>query len=573
MSVKKSVLSGLFVLQCSSSLSLDPAKTGWEQVGSCMRQLKNPKGRPADSVELEGVGDVSFDVNWSLDRRFFRLVSKECLLRVLLHHTEYRKVTPTKIDETSISEYWEIPDMRPCVYCLGTMEWATRNRAISSILSELKKVHDLGFALHARNHVSEKFGISGDSKFLIRIEGMEDLSLMRYDHRGRRLPLKDRMAYKSDLYAILDLVRGGSNSNEKPTEILRQKREVPNWLDPLLAFEDAIESAPFLFNHDYWIRLFADLSELQQDGQDVERILGRYWTSKAVDPRKPKESVADAYWNQVESCTRNPAAVPCDKGVWDGCVVEGRRMLYGADQSGVESRGGVSGNAFPSRDGTIFLKVAHMDKGTCETQMKSVCVERTTLSLLNGLDGLVPRELPLKDFSEGCSRISVLEESAGRYVLADTYSKLSPSALMAIVSRMIAIVEKLSQVGFMQNDLHMNNFLFSNMEDPAGTLKLIDFGFALPLRDANGNNLRTEGWRNLVKVNMLRLGDMIELFIRSEDDSDEDRSEKSPGPMTVLYDEYLEAINQLGLFDEPDYEKWISKFAALSQIVSVVSMN
>ena len=75
--------------------------------------------------------------------------------------------------------------------------------------------------------------------------------------------------------------------------------------------------------------------------------------------------------------------------------------------------------------------------------------------------------------------MSLVDDNPGRYELdkalptQDLRSRIDLQ--MLIIAQIVEILRDLQDLGFAHNDVHFGNFVFSEMADPAGTLKLIDF--------------------------------------------------------------------------------------------------
>jgi serine/threonine protein kinase len=109
----------------------------------------------------------------------------------------------------------------------------------------------------------------------------------------------------------------------------------------------------------------------------------------------------------------------------------------------------------------------------------------------------------------------------------------------------IKVLSKLSALGFTHNDLHTDNYFIDKIGNQV-VLRLIDFGFARPLFDAEGRPLAWAGTR----VNPMR--DDINTFVRHflQDAHGLERSSASVR-------EFRNRIESIKLFETPNYNEFI----------------
>lgn len=90
------------------------------------------------------------------------------------------------------------------------------------------------------------------------------------------------------------------------------------------------------------------------------------------------------------------------------------------------------------------------------------------------------------------------------YDYYDKVGKLDANTTLAIGRRAIRLVEQVHKRGLIHGDIHWGNFVYKNESDIPGTLKLIDYGRAMPYIDwQTGDHLPPE----------MMIAKMSELFL------------------------------------------------------------
>ena len=168
-----------------------------------------------------------------------------------------------------------------------------------------------------------------------------------------------------------------------------------------------------------------------------------------------------------------------DGGI-DSCASTGTvwETERGKIMIGPEIGSGVTATTFATNDENIVVKVSNEE---------SLCQERASLKVLDGLNGFAPRMIPLTHssssirMSKDCLDRLIVMEKAGDIDWADSLIKSSTlnSEQYMHLSRAIDAMKELHGLGFVHLDLHGHNFRLK--EGDSSFLKIIDFGEMEPL--------------------------------------------------------------------------------------------
>lgn len=214
-------------------------------------------------------------------------------------------------------------------------------------------------------------------------------------------------------------------------------------------------------------------------------------------------------------------------------------------------------NSRPSEKGsesTIFttsdeqLIVKRVDKDL-EFLLDTLWRDEAALVLMEDAVGVSP--IPLVDqgtsMSGGiCKLRTFVMTNEGMNTLYDLFAKndggtLDIETALAIGRRAIRLVEQVHKRGLIHGDIHWGNFVYSNESDVPGSLKLIDYGRAMPYVDAlTGQHLPPEmmkaresprfAWNDAYlslnellgnpigrRDDMFRLGEMLSFLVEGPD--------------------------------------------------------
>ena len=324
---------------------------------------------------------------------------------------------------------------------------------------------------------------------------------------------------------------------------------------PLVALREAVRrqrrTEPFAYGN--WVSIF---SRLVQNESLVEYEAGRVG-HRAMQAGLDRVGNFEAIYEQ---CRGEAEAIPiflkdCPNSGPYVCPPIGEFEVASLGPITLEVPGpgqerltGVSGEVFRSTDRRAVLKVFKSD--SCRRRRLEACRERSVLRALNGLSALIPREHAIVGgVDEECKLISLVEDFAGDYSFKGMSRLLQPSSpvLFQVLARLLSILREVHAAGFVHNDAHAGNMVYSELRDVAGSAKLIDFGFAQPFVDANGFHV-TDG-RGSRKLDLVRLAAFL--------------AEKF-GKDVPEFVEYFLEIDALETEGVPDYTKWIDTFTAIA---------
>ena len=136
----------------------------------------------------------------------------------------------------------------------------------------------------------------------------------------------------------------------------------------------------------------------------------------------------------------------------------------------------------------------------------AMATEAAVLSILRGrAAGMVPNifhiETNSAKISHQCRARTIVTEFPGSYTLASLpppeLTDVDPGATVgqvaSIIAKVLEIIERVHESGFVHGDIHLNNFVYSDEENVVGTLRLIEFARAAPFIDESGRHVLSSG--------------------------------------------------------------------------------
>jgi hypothetical protein len=562
-----------------------------------IEEMPNRRAGALAHVEMKGKGMVGFSkiegrfIEVSTDGQIGRI--KKCDGGFALAHLGWVSVQEDVADDT-ISDYmyFMMPNIEP-VSIPSISQNANRKYEITAdLLLDLKRIHFLGLYLGTLDEdlVIGSDGTTGRAKFRLEFSGFE--AFLRDENYTFRIETQRR--YKSDIQDLVELMNR-RDKVDNVFELFDSVRTLPDWKDPFLVLEDAAFKARESFDYDKWSDFFRKLSK--SNDEQVRTEVETYWNARIPDPRIKHSALSDDYWPLMRSCMSDLQESDCS-GVdsIEKCVEPNTFTLIDGAENLVlktdpeSAKEGSTCLAFPSADETKFLKISRnicgiVDKSEPyenyreeekqvardrfkmralvkkQNAIKLLCNERAVLGVLKGLKGQVPVEYPIESPSQPmCAKISLLTESAGMYAFENNLSGLSPSQLFKSVARLIGILKDFNKAGFIHNDFHLFNVLFSDMSNPADTLKLIDFGYSVPIRDEHGYTCFVGGRSNLMQLDFMSIAYELGRMLRPSDRIPEQFVEF----IRPFLEEFFGDIDSLGVFETLDYDKWIRTFNDLA---------
>ena len=566
-----------------------------------------------DEVEIVGMGRVTFrpgmqnsGIKISEDGRVMRIPrgvisgKSVCQTRVGLIRLGWEEVAVA--NHLSQTEYLflRIPQMKPIIMESVRDDAKLQYSIIADLIMGLKGVHELGLRMTTWAEERDQIGFKGD-KAHWKFEGFNFASyVLNPESDGFVVqPVTLRRSYKYDIIRLIRMIRPRIGRSE--FKFIYHVRSLPDWHDPLLVLEDAAMKATESFDYDLWSGFFGKLSRM--DEMEVRDAISKYWDNRRPDPRIASPTISDDYWGLFRECLTEFEESNCNRPeLPELCTQPGMFTFNSGEDLVIDTekvKEGYSGLAYPSADKTMFLKISKSACGNRKTveehvgstwndllpesqdalraqfihqsvdkqreSLRSLCSERSVLRVLDGLGGRVPREFAIESASEPmCAKISILTENAGLYAFEESVSMLTPSQIFSSVAQVIVTLRELNKAGFIQNDFHLHNLIFSSLEDPAGTLKLIDFGFAVPIRGENGVTTFAEAFSNLVKLDFMNLAMELLILLKPSKLIPAEFIKSIREPIEAFYGD----IDSLGVFESPDYDKWIGTFNHMAQMAS-----
>lgn len=147
----------------------------------------------------------------------------------------------------------------------------------------------------------------------------------------------------------------------------------------------------------------------------------------------------------------------------------------------------------PTVDGKYMIKVVEADE-----VIWMLWRDQAALWVLNDL-GIAPRihDPRYEKISAQCHARSYVMDKVGSKTLADLYDENKVTGAKQVAQIGIAMINMIEQVhsrGIIHGDIFGPNFVFSDLNDVAGTLKIIDFGRSKPYIDPTTGEHISEGF-------------------------------------------------------------------------------
>ena len=179
---------------------------------------------------------------------------------------------------------------------------------------------------------------------------------------------------------------------------------------------------------------------------------------------------------------------------------------------------GSAAKAYLSSDESVVVKVLKQRP----LSGADLCRERATLkALARGGVGSIVKAVDVDWAKSGirlaCQSLILVMENGGRNPL----SKLSTDSAgwAKIGARMTQILEAVHVAGYLHADTNLGNFVYSNTDDIAGSLQLIDFGLSSRLYE--GNTLVLGNPRDILIISRTRIKDVfLALLLASSNATD-----------------------------------------------------
>jgi len=174
------------------------------------------------------------------------------------------------------------------------------------------------------------------------------------------------------------------------------------------------------------------------------------------------------------------------------------------------------------------------------------CTERVTLELLDGLDGVFPRDTPTTESpSEACSQLSVFLERLHGESAHTWLESASTEKTVAFLIEFLKMLKKVHTAGFVHNDLHQGNFFIRELLDGTVAVKVFDFGYTRPVLDAENRYVQWSYWYRPLRSEIEAVIDTISLPKKRE-------LETIPA-----FAEFLNIVDRLGILEMPDYDRLV----------------
>jgi hypothetical protein len=313
--------------------------------------------------------------------------------------------------------------------------------------------------------------------------------------------------------------------------------------DPELVFLDAVERFENDFNYDFRISVFQQWSE---DPKTKPQVPGL----KVDLPAFPKTKL---WWEQMGSCIEDRGAI----GIHGLCVgldavCTSNAVIYrieGLDNTEVFKikevlAAGTTAVVFATSDQQIVQKLVFGSQSSdCVERVHVVCSERAGMSLFEGLEGFSPRMFEAVSVPPICGLMSVfMEFVSGKSALEFFGQRVSLYNGVLFLIHGLAALQQLHEQGFVHNDAHSRNWIVEKNEKGFVSVKLIDFGFARPVVDPEGNPVRWGMFVNPFKTDIRNL-------IATVPDMLTERLVQLPAFQAFLFE-----VNRIGLFQMPNYE-------------------
>ena len=260
---------------------------------------------------------------------------------------------------------------------------------------------------------------------------------------------------------------------------------------------------------------------------------------------------------------------------------------------------GSGSELYKSRDSKLLIKTIIQHISIYEGMAR----EKAILSVLDSMNGMTSRVFKpeISTMTKSCADRSIIFESVGTWsgyqLMIQQGLKFSESEIAKTAARMIEIIQTIHSFGIVHGDIHPGNFVFSSKTDISGTVKVIDFGRAIPFinpetkqhvkqfdvlkPDIGGFNplflspFELEGSKLSRRDDMYRLAELLYIALGykrvgidmwgrlkalPQIASDKRKWMADSSPSHKIFTDFHHEMVNLGFTDRPDYEKWIKAF-------------
>ena len=277
----------------------------------------------------------------------------------------------------------------------------------------------------------------------------------------------------------------------------------------------------------------------------------------------------------------------------DGVEVEFESV---SDMSGSDSK------VYMSKDQRLVAKTLAPMQRSASTQQTfdALSMERAVHEVIGNLDGYSVNMHKVEGMPEGCLVATTVSDFGGQFSLDRLKSRMlkRQKELARIAAKAIRILRAVHDKGIVHGDVHKKNFVTSDLQSPAATLRIIDFGRAAPYLDKAGNHIRfvrtrSWGWNKALlspweledsplsrRDDMYRLSEMLLRLVGMgplmvEKLEEKERAEIVAEKRKVVADapkklrDFHQAMLRLDFRERPDYEGWIREFKAAAKAATL----
>jgi hypothetical protein len=284
-----------------------------------------------------------------------------------------------------------------------------------------------------------------------------------------------------------------------------------------------------------------------------------------------------------------PASVNVNGGVVD---IDHEKPLFLGSDSQLHS----------SSDGKLLFKTITRDKSPFDGLTR----EKAVLSVLDSLKGRTARVYSIKPGSESmkhCADRSIVFDYVGGWSgvsLIKDGLKMTESEVARLAARIIEMIRDVHSYGIVHGDIHAGNFVFEGKTNLEGTVKIVDFGRAIPFVNpetglhvrqndplANGfgrlnpvllSPFEIEGSKLSRRDDMYRLSEVIYKALgytcptvhdfgkalSSQELANAKRLWKAyKSDSHRIFTDFHHEMVRLEFTDKPDYQKWIDQFSSI----------
>lgn len=290
-------------------------------------------------------------------------------------------------------------------------------------------------------------------------------------------------------------------------------------------------------------------------------------------------------------CVRREAGVlysPMGTCPPQNLVIDGGNMVAFNSQVG---QAGTGSQLRRSRNNRLVVKSLAQTL-TVAGLHDSLCMEKAVHARIGSLNGMTVavHTIDAGQVTPACGALSMVSDNAGGFDLLESIRRwpLPLSTIGQVGARAIRILQAVHAFGIIHGDVHLRNWVTQVSHNPAWTLKIIDFGRAIPFVDQNGVHLpqsvsslgalnpallspwELQGISPSRRDDMYRLSEML-LLLHHRGPLMSSNANLSPaqwgqlknrrqvGAPAVLAN-FHDAMRSLNYQDQPNYERWIAVF-------------